>query len=160
MNNTVFAGAARIGFAKVGYPLVTLKVTKDQLEIDAPFYGNVVFLPKDIVSIELISGIFRKHIKITHIHKGMPSMLIYWSLEESSESIVRKINEIGLMEQIAHAITDDNRKAKERAFHENRRFKKRERISKIILILIFGSWFTAFLSVILYKWLFNPDLKL
>jgi hypothetical protein len=110
MNNTVYAGAARIGFTKVGYPLVTLKVTKDQLEIDAPFYGNVVFLPKDIVSIELISGIFRKHIKITHIHKGMPSMLIYWSLEESSESIVRKINEIGLMEQIANAITDDNRK--------------------------------------------------
>jgi hypothetical protein len=81
-------------------------------------------------------------------------------LEESSESIVRKINEIGLMEQIAHAITDDNRKARQRAFDENRRFKKRGRISKIILILIFGSWSVAFLSVILYKWFFNPDLKL
>jgi hypothetical protein len=154
MNNIVFAGAAKIGFTKVGYPLVTLKVSKDQLEIDAPFYGNVVFLPKDIVSIELIPALFRKSIKITHIHKDMPSILIYWSLEESSESIVRKIKEIGLMEQIEHAATDDNRKARERAFHENRSFKKRGRISKIILLLIFGTWFVASLSIILYKWLF------
>lgn len=154
MNNTVFAGAARIGFTKVGYPLVTLKIAKDQLEIEAPFYGKVVFLPKDIVSIELLGGIFRKHIKITHIHKGLPSMLIYWSLEESSQSIVRKINEIGFMEQIEQATTDDNRKAWERAFDENRRFKKRGRISKIILLLIFGSWFMSSLCVILYKELF------
>jgi hypothetical protein len=154
MNNIVCAGAAKIGFTKVGYPLVTLKVSKDQLEIDAPFYGNVVFLPKDIVSIELIPALFRKSIKITHIHKDMPSILIYWSLEESSESIVRKIKEIGLMEQIEHAATDDNRKARERAFHENRSFKKRGRISKIILLLIFGTWFVASLSIILFKWLF------
>lgn len=160
MNKIVFAGSASIGITNVGYPLVTLKVTKDQLEIDAPFYRNTVFLPKDIVSIELYPTLFTKSIKITHIHKGFPSLLIYRSLEESSESIVRKINEIGFMEQIEHAITDDNRFDRERAFHENRRFKKRGRIYKIILILIFGSWTVAALSIILYKWLFNPDLKL
>jgi hypothetical protein len=112
-------------------------------------------LPKDIVSIELIPALFRKSIKITHIHKGLPSMLIYWSLEESSETIVRKMNEIGFMEQIEQAITDDNRKARQRAFDENRRFKKRGRISKIILLLIFMSWFVASLCVVLYKELFS-----
>ncbi|MDX6188399.1 hypothetical protein SGQ83_03480 [Flavobacterium sp. Fl-318] len=92
-------GGARIGKANASYPLANLYVDKDVLKINASIVGNLVFLPKDIISIEAYTSIpiIGNGIKIKHRVEKYNSEVIFWTFK-NLETVLNEIKNTGFLE--------------------------------------------------------------
>lgn len=107
MDKLEITGGARIGIANASWPFATLKVTKDKLELDASIVGNLVFQPKDIISIEAYTMIplIGQGIKINHRIANYNSKVIFWTIKDPS-IVLNQIRQIGFLENIDSVISD------------------------------------------------------
>lgn len=99
MENLKITGGARIGMMNATWPFATLKVSKDKLELNASIAGNLVFRPKDIVSIKSYSiiPIFGRGIKINHRIENYNSNVIFWTWKDPS-IIIDQIRRTGFLD--------------------------------------------------------------
>ena len=98
MNELELTGGARIGKANATYPLATLKVNKNRLELNASVVGNLTFQASDIVSIEpyMLIPILGQGIKINHNVSNYKERVIFWTFK-NPKSVVRQIRETGFL---------------------------------------------------------------
>lgn len=79
-------GGAQIGIANATWPLATLKVSADKIELKAGLIGSLVFSPADIITIEPYRS-FRQGIRIVHRVKDYNKKVIFWTFENAQELI-------------------------------------------------------------------------
>ena len=74
-------GGARIGRANATFPFATLSVDKHLLKLNASIVGNLIFQPKDIVSIEVYGKIpvLGQGVKINHNVESYNPQVIFWT---------------------------------------------------------------------------------
>jgi len=91
-------GGARIGMANATWPFATLRVNKDKLQLNTSFFGNLVFKPGDIVSIEPYMAIplLGQGIKINHAVKSYNQKVIFWTLEDPID-LIHRIKQTGFL---------------------------------------------------------------
>ncbi|AFD05869.1 hypothetical protein [Solitalea canadensis] len=106
MDQLKLTGGARIGFAKASWPLVTLIVNKDQMELNASIIGNLVFRPADIISIETYSQfpIIGQGIKINHRVENYNQKVIFWTFNNPSV-VINQIKQTGFLNNVSDKIT-------------------------------------------------------
>lgn len=92
-------GGARIGMANATFPFADLYVDKEILKINASIVGNLVFQPKDIISIKSYSSIpiIGNGIKINHRIENYDSEVIFWTLKDPN-SVIREIEKTGFLQ--------------------------------------------------------------
>ncbi len=95
-------GGARIGIMNATWPFATLKVNKNQLQLNATILGNLVFAPQDVVSIEPygLIPVIGRGLKINHRVKAYNSKVIFWTLG-SPEKLLHDIDETGFLNNSA-----------------------------------------------------------
>jgi hypothetical protein len=98
MKEFQLTGGARIGSTNITFPFATLKVNKDQLELNASIVGNLVFQTSDIVSIEpyTMFPILGQGIKINHTVDTYKGKVIFWTFN-NPKSVVQKIRATGFL---------------------------------------------------------------
>ena len=76
-------GGARIGSSNATYPFANLYVDKEILKLNASIIGNLIFEPKDIISIEPYVSIplIGQGIKINHRVEKYNSKVIFWTFK-------------------------------------------------------------------------------
>ena len=130
MEQIKFTGGARIGMANATFPFVTLKVSKEKLELNATIIGNLVFQPKDIISIEPYLG---QGIKINHRVANYKQKVIFSCFTNHSK-IINQIEATGFLDNINSETSLDNleiiQKQKQGAFP----------LKKWFAIVIFVQW--------------------
>jgi len=94
-------GGAKIGNANASFPFANLSVDKDVLKINASFVGNLIFQPKDIISIEPYTKIklFGQGIKINHRIGTYNSTVIFWSFK-TPDYVISEIKKVGFLDNI------------------------------------------------------------
>ena len=99
MDKLEITGGARIGMANATWPFATLKVSKDKLELDASIIGNLVFQPKDVISIETYTMIplLGQGIKINHRIANYNKKVIFYTFKDPS-TVVNQIRQTGFLE--------------------------------------------------------------
>lgn len=104
MEKLEITGGARIGLANATWPFATFKVSKDKLELNASIVGNLVFLPKDIISIEPYTKFtfIGKGIKINHRITNYDSEVIFWTLQDPL-TVINQIRQLGFFDNINRA---------------------------------------------------------
>ncbi|PKQ45184.1 hypothetical protein [Confluentibacter flavum] len=109
MDKLEITGGARIGMANATWPFATLKVSKDKLELNASIAGNLVFQPKDIISIETYTQIplLGQGIKINHRIANYNRKVIFWTFKDPS-TLVNQIKQTGFFENIDGKISDND----------------------------------------------------
>jgi hypothetical protein len=107
MEKLEITGGAKIGMANATWPFATLKVSKDKLELNASIVGNLVFQPKDIISIEPYTQIpvLGQGIRINHRIANYNSKVIFWTFKDPS-TVVNQIKQTGFLENIDSNISD------------------------------------------------------
>lgn len=106
MDHLKLTGGARIGFANATWPLATLTVNKDQLEINASIIGNLIFRPADIISIETYSEfpVIGQGIKINHRVENYNNKVIFWTFNDPS-SVISQIKQTGFLNTVSGEIS-------------------------------------------------------
>jgi hypothetical protein len=109
MDKLEITGGARIGMANATWPLATLKVYKNKLELNASIVGNLVFQPKDIISIKTYSliPIIGQGIKINHRIANYNSKVIFWTFNDPS-AVIDQIRQTGFLDNIDSTVTDND----------------------------------------------------
>jgi len=109
MDKLEITGGARIGMANATWPFAKLTVTKDKLVLNASLIGNLVFQPKDIISIEAYTIIpfFGQGIKIIHRIAKYKSKVIFWTFDDPI-TVINQINQTGFLDNIDTRITDND----------------------------------------------------
>lgn len=109
MTQLRFSGGARIGTANVTWPFARLKVSNDRIELNASIFGNLVFRPEDIISIESYSGIMSVGLKINHRVPEYKENVIFWTSKNPSK-IIQKIRQTGFLDNPSETTnhTDSN----------------------------------------------------
>jgi hypothetical protein len=92
MDELEFIGGAEIGSAHVTYPLATLTVFGDRLELNASLFGNCSFAREDIISFVEITGIFSDGVQIRHRVPPYKEEAIFWT-RENPTAIIDSIKE-------------------------------------------------------------------
>ncbi|MEO7977215.1 hypothetical protein [Flavobacterium sp.] len=102
-------GGARIGMANASYPFADLYVDKEVLKINASIVGNLVFQPKDIISIEAYNSIpiIGNGIKINHRIEKYNSKVIFWTLKNPNR-VLSEIKKTGFLENLNSEISAQN----------------------------------------------------
>jgi len=92
MTELKVTGGARIGFANASWTFATLKVSKNQLELNASIIGNLLFQPSDIISIIPYSKIpiLGQGIKINHKVETYKKKVIFWTYK-NPELVINQI---------------------------------------------------------------------
>lgn len=108
-------GGARIGMANASFPFADLYVDKEVLKINASIVGNLVFQPKDIISIEAYSSIpvIGNGIKINHRIEKYNSKVIFWTLKNPN-TVINEIKKTGFLENTNSEISTEDLKILER----------------------------------------------
>jgi len=100
MTSTEFelTGGATYGLMNATWPFATLRVNKNELELNISLLGNLHFRPEDMVSITT-SGMsfFSSGIRIIHKVKGYYSTVIFNSFT-NADSILRQIQQTGFLD--------------------------------------------------------------
>ena len=96
MNELKLTGGARIGMANASFPLATLKVNKDRLELNVLLFGNLTFQSSDIISIEPYTPFLRQGIKINHTVSNYKEQVIF-STSQNPELVVQQIKDTGFL---------------------------------------------------------------
>ncbi len=100
MEKLKFRGGATIGMSNMTWPFVSISITKNRIELNASIMGNLVFQPKDIISIEPYSQTFLgKGIKINHTIESYPEMVVFWSRKDPN-TIVNQIENLGFFKNV------------------------------------------------------------
>ncbi|MDR3693686.1 hypothetical protein [Mucilaginibacter sp.] len=91
-------GGARIGMANATWPLATLIVNQQTLQLKASIIGDLVFKPSDIIRIEpyTLIPVLGQGIKINHTVPGYNAKVIFWTFG-SPEALIRKIAQTGFL---------------------------------------------------------------
>lgn len=97
-------GGARIGWANATWPLATLSVTNERLDLDVSLIGNFSFTPDQIISIEAYSSfpLIGQGIKINHTVSNYKEKIIFWSFR-NPEEIIREIRKTGFFDATSAA---------------------------------------------------------
>ena len=99
-------GGARIGMSNASYPFADLSVDKDILKINASIVGNLMFQPKDIISIEPYTFIplIGQGIKINHRIESYNPKVIFWTFKDPN-SVISEIKKTGFLQNINSEIS-------------------------------------------------------
>lgn len=91
-------GGARIGMANASFPFAELYVDKEILKINASIVGNLVFQPKDVISIEPHTSlpIIGNGIKINHRVENYNSTVIFWTFKNPN-FVISEIEKTGFL---------------------------------------------------------------
>ncbi len=137
-------GGVRIGMANASYPFADLYVDKGILKINASIVGNLVFQPKDIISIEPYTAIpiIGNGIKINHRIENYDSKVIFWTFKNPS-FVIDKIERTGFLQNIDSEISIDDLEVLKRQNEGGFPIKKSVAIFFIVV------WNLLFLSDIL-----------
>lgn len=110
MEQFELTGGARIGAANATWPLATLKVNKDKLELNASIVGNLIFQPKDIISIEtyMMIPLIGQGIKINHRIPNYNNKVIFWTFKEPTQ-VLNQIKQTGFLENIDSRISETDK---------------------------------------------------
>jgi len=102
-------GGARIGMANASFPFADLYVDKQILKINASIVGNLVFQPKDIISIKPHKSfpIIGNGIKINHRIENYNSEVIFWTLKNPN-SVIAEIEKTGFLQNINSEISQND----------------------------------------------------
>lgn len=102
-------GGARIGMANASYPFADLYVDKEVLKINASIVGNLMFQPKDIISIEPYTSIpiIGNGIKINHRIGNYNSKVIFWTFKDPS-FVISEIRKTGFLENLNSIISAED----------------------------------------------------
>ena len=94
-------GGVRIGRANATYPFASLFVDKDVLKINASIIGNLIFQPKDILSIEPYTSIpiLGQGIKINHRVENYNPKVIFWTFKDPV-FVINEIKKVGFLDNI------------------------------------------------------------
>jgi hypothetical protein len=137
-------GGARIGMANATFPFADLYVDKEKLKINASIVGNLVFQPKDIISIKSHTSIpiIGNGIKINHRIENYDSEVIFWTFKNPN-SVISEIEKTGFLQNINSEISSGDleilKKQNEGGFP----------IKKSITVFFVIAWNLLFLSDIL-----------
>jgi len=76
-----FTGGARIGWVNATFPLATLGVSEDALELSAAFLGSYRFRPEDVVAVETVTyvPVLAWGVRIVHARTDIPARVIFWT---------------------------------------------------------------------------------
>ena len=96
MEQIKIIGGAKIGMAKATWPLATLKVTKDILQLNATLLGTYSFTSNDVISIEPYTFFLSRGIRIVHKIPRYNNKIIFFS-SRSFNSLIRDIKQIGFL---------------------------------------------------------------
>lgn len=137
-------GGARIGMANASFPFADLYVDKDVLKINASIVGNLVFQPKDIISIEAYSSIpiIGNGIKINHRIEKYNSNVIFWTFKNPN-TVINEIKKTGFLENTNSEISTEDLKILER--QNQGEFP----IKKPVAVFFIIAWNLLFLSDII-----------
>lgn len=99
-------GGARIGMANATFPFADLYVDKEILKINASIVGNLVFQPKDIISIKSYTSIpiIGNGIKINHRIENYDSEVIFWTFKNPN-SVISEIEKTGFLQNTNSVIS-------------------------------------------------------
>ena len=102
-------GGARIGMANASFPFADLYVDKQILKINASIVGNLVFQPKDIISIKPHKSftLIGNGIKINHRIENYNSEVIFWTLKNPN-SVIAEIEKTGFLQNINSEISQND----------------------------------------------------
>lgn len=102
-------GGARIGKANASFPFANLYVDKEIIKINASIVGNLVFQPKDIISIKPHTSIpiIGNGIKINHRIASYNSEVIFWTFK-NPDSVISEIEKTGFLQNINSEISPDD----------------------------------------------------
>jgi uncharacterized membrane protein (DUF485 family) len=102
-------GGARIGMANASFPFANLYVDKEIMRINASIVGNLVFQPKDIISIKPYTSIpiIGNGIKINHRIANYNSEVIFWTFK-NPDSVISEIERTGFLQNINSEISPDD----------------------------------------------------
>ncbi len=91
-------GGVIIGNAHATYPFVNLYVDANILKINASIVGNLVFQPKDVISIETYRTFpgFRKGIKINHRVETYSAKVLFLTFRDPT-FVINEIRRVGFL---------------------------------------------------------------
>ena len=94
-------GGARIGMANASYLFADLYVDKELLKINASIVGNLMFQPKDIISIKPYTFIplIGQGIKINHRIEKYNPKVIFWTFKDPN-SVILEIKKTGFLQNL------------------------------------------------------------
>ena len=137
-------GGARIGMANASYPFADLYVDKEILKINASIVGNLMFQPKDIISIETYTLIplIGQGIKINHRIENYNPKVIFWTFKDPN-FVIGEIKKTGFLKNLVSEISSSDleviRKQKEGGFS----------LKKSVAVIFIVAWNLLFLSDII-----------
>ena len=105
MDTIEITGGARIGSANATWPFAKLKVDKNMLELNASIIGNLVFRPKDIISIIQYTSIISNGIKINHKVANYKTDVVFWTTTDPA-LIINQIKQTGFTQNISNDTTE------------------------------------------------------
>ena len=137
-------GGARIGSSNATYPFADLYVDKEILKLNASIIGNLIFEPKDIISIEPYASIplIGQGIKINHRVEKYNSKVIFWTFKDPN-FVITEIQKTGFMTNTNSLINLEDLKIIEERNQEGFPLKK----SVVIFFIV--AWNLLFLSDII-----------
>ena len=95
-------GGVKIGMANVTRPLGSLTVTKNRLDINGGLFGNLSFLPGDIIALKPYNdnSLLGNNIQIVH---NIPNYKrdVYFNTRKDPQTIVNQITTTGFFDTIA-----------------------------------------------------------
>jgi hypothetical protein len=99
-------GGARIGMANATFPFADLYVDKEILKINASIVGNLMFQPKDIISIEpyTLIPLIGQGIKINHRIENYNPKIIFWTFKDPN-SVIVEIKKTGFLQNLNSEIS-------------------------------------------------------
>lgn len=137
-------GGARIGIANASYPFADLYVDKEILKINASIVGNLMFQPKDIISIEpyTLIPLIGQGIKINHRIENYNPKVIFWTFKDP-KYVIGEIKKTGFLQNLNDVLSHNNseiiKKQNEGGFP----------LKKSVAVIFIVAWNLLFLSDII-----------
>ena len=102
-------GGARIGMANASYPFADLYVDKEILKINASIVGNLMFQPKNIISIEPYTfiPIIGQGIKINHRIENYNPKVIFWTFKDPNY-VIGEIKKTGFLQNLNSELSSND----------------------------------------------------
>ena len=137
-------GGARIGNSNATYPFANLYVDKEILKLNASIIGNLIFEPKDIISIKpyVFIPLIGQGIKINHRVEKYNSKVIFWTFKDPN-FVITEIQKTDFMTNTDSVISLEDLKIIEKQNQEESPLKK----SVVIFFIV--AWNLLFLSDII-----------
>ncbi|MEZ4805304.1 MAG: hypothetical protein R2852_07435 [Bacteroidia bacterium] len=109
MNEIKYRGRARIAWINSDWPLSTLKVNKDRLELNASFLGKLSFQASDILSIvPYTRNVFLgQGIQIIHKVENYSDDVIFWTFKDPNK-IICEIEATGFPISVSASSSENN----------------------------------------------------